>query len=220
MITVFTVVYNNYGHFIPQWNSYMDNQTIKANKVVVLGNNHGADIKYLKDHNIEYVYYNSDNMGVLRNKAMPLIKTLWWLYFSIDDELLPNACHEIVNTNADAVSIRFNVENTDGTLLLNQNSPLFLTPSDVARWRKIKWGGYTAVRRNYDIRYDEHIEVPNLTFHFELYKRKVKIVESDNILIIHHRWDKSHHFVSKENGKRDKCLPYIDKLMKSILNDK
>lgn len=55
-ITVFSIVYNGYGRFIQQWNEYMDKQTIPVKKFVVLGHEHGADMQYLKDNNIDYIY--------------------------------------------------------------------------------------------------------------------------------------------------------------------
>lgn len=39
-ITVFSVVYNGYGRFIPQWNEYLNKQTIPVKKLIVLGQNH------------------------------------------------------------------------------------------------------------------------------------------------------------------------------------
>ena len=54
-ITVFSIVYNNYGRFIQQWNEYMNKQTIPVKKLIVLGKDHGADIEFLKDNNIDYI---------------------------------------------------------------------------------------------------------------------------------------------------------------------
>lgn len=115
-ITVFTVVYNDYGRFIKQWNEWLNKQTIEIDKLVVLGINHNADLDYLKENNIQYVICDSDNMGKLRNAGVEQVKTEWWLYFSVDDELLPNACEEIVNTDADAVSIIFDVIEPNGEI--------------------------------------------------------------------------------------------------------
>jgi len=219
-ITVFSIVYNNYGKFIPQWNEYMNNQTIPVKKFIVLGHNHGADMQYLKENNIDYIYYDSTRMGVLRNKGLERVKTNWWFYFAIDDELLPHACEEIVNTDADAISIRFNAIDVDGKLLKDQKSPHLQSLYDVKNWQNAKWGGYTAVRGNTDLRYNEDVEVPNLTFHFELFRRGLKVVKSNSILVVHHRWSNSHHFKSARDGSRRKSISVIDKIAQELVKEK
>ena len=200
-ITVFTVVYNNYGHFIPQWVEWMSKQTEKPKLLVVLGKDHGANIEWLNENNIDYVLCDSNSMGALRNEGLKKVKTEWWLYFSVDDELLPHACEEIVNTNADAVSLTFDVVEPDGTIKKDCHSPCINTIEELNNWQRC-WGGYVAIKGNTDIRFNEHIEVPNLTLHFELFKRGLKTVRSNGVNAIHHRWSESHHFRSKNIRKK------------------
>lgn len=228
-ITVFTVVYNNYGHFIPQWVEWLRKQTVKPELLVVLGKDHGADIEYLKQNKINYVFCDSENMGVLRNAGLKEVKTEWWLYFSVDDELLPHACEEIINTNADAISLTFDVIEPDGRVLKECHSPCINTIEELNNWQR-SWGGYVAVKGNTDIRFNEHIEVPNLTLHFELFKRGLKTVRSEKSLAIHHRWNESHHFRSKnirkkfvteiEGTKNEIMEEIIEKIIKNIDNYK
>lgn len=200
MITVFTIVYNNYGRFIPQWVEWLKKQTVKPELLIVLGKEHGADIEYLKDNNIKYVLCDSDNMGKLRNAGLEQVKTKWWLYFSVDDELSPHACEEIINTDADAVSLTFDVIEPNGTIKEDCHSPHITTLQELNNWSRC-WGGYVAVKGNTDIRFREDVEVPNLTLHFELFKRGLKTVRSEKSLAIHHRWSESHHFRSKNIRK-------------------
>ena len=199
-ITVFTVVYNDYGRFIKQWNEWLNKQTIEIDKLVVLGIDHNADIDYLKENKIDYVLCDSNNMGKLRNAGLEQVKTKWWLYFSVDDELLPHTCEEIVNADADAVSLTFDVIEPDGRLLKECHSPCINTIEELNNWSRC-WGGYVAVKGNTDLRFNEHIEVPNLTLHFELFKRGLKTVRSNGVSAIHHRWGESHHFRSKNIRK-------------------
>ena len=180
MMTVFTIVYNNYGRFIPQWVEYMIKQTIPPEMIVVLGKDHGADIDYLKEKNIKYVLCDSDNMGKLRNAGLKQVKTEWWLYFSVDDELLPNACEYIIKQDTDAVSIKFDVIEPNGSVKLECLSPCMKSIEDLNGWKKF-WGGYTAVRENKDLKFNEEIEVPNLTMHFELFRRGLKTIRSEKI---------------------------------------
>lgn len=217
-ITVFTIVYNNYGHFIPQWLDYINRQTISLKKMVVLGKEHGADIDYLNKNNIKYIFCDSDNMGKLRNAGVKEIDTEWWQYFAVDDELLPHACEEIVNTEADAVSLRFNAIEPNGDILKDQHSPKITNLDELLNW-KTCWGGYVAVRKNTDLRFREDIEVPNLSFHMEMFRRGLKVVESKSICVIHHRRADSHHFKSAENGSRRKHIEDIEKQMQEIYDE-
>lgn len=201
MITVFTTVFNNYGRFIPQWIEWLKKQSVIPQIIIVLGKDHGADIKHLKKNKIKYYICDSDNMGKLRNTALKHIKTKWWMYFSVDDELLSHACEEIIDTDADAVSLRFNLISVDGSVVEDCHSPCINTIEQLNNWQRC-WGGYVAVKGNTDLRFNEHIEVPNLTLHFELFKRGLKTVRSKGTSAIHHRWSGSHHFRSKNIRKQ------------------
>ena len=215
-ITVFTIVYNNYGYFIPKWIEWLNKQTLKPHILIILGKNHGADLEWLKENKIPYIISRSNNMGKLRNKAFPKINTKWWLYFSVDDELLPHACEEIISSNADAVSITFDAIEPNGKVRKECHSPCITTIQDINNWKKY-WGGYVAVKGNTDIRFREDIEVPNLTLHFEMFKRRLKVVESDNVLAIHHRWSESHHFRSK--NIRKSFVDEIEKTKNEIIEE-
>lgn len=218
-ITVFAIVYNDYGRFIPQWVEFMKQQTVKPEMLIVLGKNHGADIKWLDDNKIKYIKSTSDNMGVLRNEAMKKIKTDFWLYFSIDDELLPIACEEIIKTNVEALSITFDAIEPNGQVRKQLFSPCINSIDDMEKWQQF-WGGYVAIKGNYDLRFREDIEVPNLTLHFDLFKRGIKTVKSKKSLIVHHRWSKSHHFITAENGKRAMFVDEIEKTKNEIIREK
>ena len=215
-ITVFTVVYNNYGHFISQWVEWMSKQTEKPKLLVVLGKDHGANIEWLKENNIDYVLCDSDNMGKLRNIGLKEVKTEWWLYFSVDDELLPHTCEEVTNSDADAVSLTFDVIEPDGTIKKECHSPCITTIEELNNWSRC-WGGYMAVKGNTDIRFREDIEVPNLTLHFELFKRGLKVIRSNGVSAIHHRWSESHHFRSKNIRKQ--FVDEIEKTKNEILEE-
>ena len=188
--------------------------------MIVLGKNHGADIEYLKENKIKYILAEElENMGALRNKGLEQVKTEWWLYFAIDDELLPHACEEIVNTNADAVSIKFDVIDINGKVIKDQQSPHFETISDLDKWKSM-WGGYTAVKGNTDLRYREDIEVPNLSLHFEMFRRNLNVVKSNTILVKHLRREDSHHFRSIKDGTRANSVEAIEKQKEEVKKEK
>jgi len=93
-ITVFTIIYNNYGQFLDKWLSCIKQQTIQPKEIiVVLGKNHGVDIG--KYEGVKFLLFDSDVMGTLRNIAITNKRFKKCLYFSVDDELLPNAIQQI-----------------------------------------------------------------------------------------------------------------------------
>ncbi len=61
-ITVFSVVYNGYGRFIPQWNEYMNKQTIPVKKLI---KNQNKEIKEEtnKDKSIKKTTKNKNKLG-------------------------------------------------------------------------------------------------------------------------------------------------------------
>ena len=64
-ITVFTIIYNNYGKFLDKWLKNLYKQTVRPSKIiVVLGKNHDVDRFKYKD--ITFILKDSDNMGTLR----------------------------------------------------------------------------------------------------------------------------------------------------------
>jgi len=93
-ITVFTIIYNNYGEFLPDWLWYLKQQTEQPKEIiVVLGKNHGVD--KTKFDKVKFIECDSDVMGTLRNEAIRAKRFKKCLYFSVDDELLPNALADI-----------------------------------------------------------------------------------------------------------------------------
>lgn len=218
MITVYGIVYNGYGKFIPQWVDWLKKQTIKPKMIIGLGKDHGADMLWLEKNKIKYIECNSDNMGVIRNATKKHIKTKWELYLSIDDELLPHACEEILNSpdDVDAVSLNFDAIEPTGEVSYNCHSPMINTLDELQNWKKC-WGGYVAVKGNHDILYREDIEVPNLTFHFELFKRNLKTVRSSTVCVIHHRWAESHHFRNQHRNFISQIDAVKDEMFKEEL---
>jgi len=108
--TVFTIIYNGYGEFLDTWLWCVRKQTLQAKEIiVVLGTDHGVDVtKYDK---VKFLYCDSDVMGVLRNAAIMNKRFKKCLYFSVDDELLPNALMEIDKKfiqGYKAVGLKFN----------------------------------------------------------------------------------------------------------------
>ncbi len=216
-ITVYTIVYNKYGKFIKKWVKMLKKQTVVPNILIVLGHDHGADLDWLKKNNLNYIYYDSDNMGKLRNIGLQEIKTTWWLYFSVDDLLYPHACAEIVNTNAPAISILFDVESPEKVISYEQLSPCFQSLKDLSEWKKFKWGGYIALK-NKDIKFREDVEVPNMLYHLDLFKAGIKPVFSKSSLGLHQRRLDSHHYKSEKNGSRIPIQKTISKEISNYLN--
>lgn len=209
-ITVFTTVYNNYGIFLHQWIENIKKQTIKVNKIViVLGLNHGADIdnlkKLLEGYEYEFVFYDkSACMGLLRNLAIDKIDTTWRLYFSVDDELLPNAIEEIYNKSKDndAVTLKY-IDEKPGRTSIERESAHY-NMDNIKRWVGLyPVPGYIANKNKINgevIRYESH-DIPNYPFLFMLAYMEINIDHTDNICAIYHRRPNSHGDKAQKNNK-------------------
>lgn len=203
-MTIFSIVYNNYGKFIKQWNENIDNQTVKVKKIIALGKNHGADLQYLKDNNIKYIETESSNMGYLRNRALELVKTKRWLYFSIDDELLPNAVEEILKQKTDLVALRFIHEDKE------LNSAFIKSEDDIKYWKERFYiEGWVSCNKK--IYYKEDIEIPNFPWLFDCYKAKLSYSYTDKPVAIYKRWDGSHGRISEREHHYIKYGEEVDR---------
>ena len=167
-MTVFTIVYNNYGVFIPQFNECLDKQTVKVKKLIILGKNHGADIDYLQANNIEYVEIDSDSLPVLINKGLELVNTEWHLFWTIDDELLPNACEEIMKVDADVVALKFYVGEDIVTSAIMQSE------EEIQNYMNLFYYEGWVANRNNKIYYREDLEIPLWVNRFDLFRAGLK----------------------------------------------
>lgn len=209
-ITVFTIVYNGYGEFIPQWLENLNNQIIRPKKIiVVLGKNHKADIDWLKQQNIEIINSKSDVMGTLRNKAIEKIETEWMLYFSVDDKLLPNAIEEIKNKSKyDALALRYLEKTTNGDVYKRQSGII----DSYLKWRKIPIPGYIAVKRQFNnkILYYEEVEIPNYPYLFLIKHSGMKITNTDNECAVYKKREGSHGDIALKTNNFKKYSEFID----------
>lgn len=203
-MTIFSIVYNNYGRFVEQWNKYVDNQTIKVRKILALGKNHGVDIQFLKDNNIEYVETDSSNMGYLRNRALELVKTERWLYFSIDDELAPFTVEEIFKKNTDLVALRFVFNGKE------YKSAVVLSEDDIKFWRNRYYiEGWVSCNKK--IYYKEDVEIPNMPWLFDCFRAGLTASHTDKVVAIYHRWEGSHGKISEQFHHYIKYANEIDR---------
>lgn len=201
MMTVFTIVYNNYGKFLPNWIENMQTQTVKPKIIIVLGKNHGANEdlinKMLKHFDHKIIYSESDVMGTLRNLAIKEIETEWMLYFSVDDKLLSNAVEEITSEECDVVALRFINKEANGREY-NKKSGIF-TKENIKNWRELTAiPGYIAVKGKY---YYEDIEIPNYPYMFQLASKGLKQKHSKNICAIYQRRTTSHGYQSSRKNR-------------------
>ena len=208
-ITVYTIVYNNYGKFLPDWIDNMIKQTFKPNIILVLGNNHGADIdlikEKLKSFNYKLIYTDSNIMGILRNFAIRASTTDWNLYFSADDELLSNACEDIIHCDSDVFALKF-IDRSINNVDTIRESAMF-NKSEITKWDHLyKIPGYAAVKGLY---YYEDIAIPNFPFLFKLSRLKLKQQHSPNICAIYHRRTTSHGAMAQQTHKWEEYKVYI-----------
>lgn len=210
MLTVFTIAYNGYGKFLNKWveNAKQSN----ADKIiVVLGKEHGADIKYLKSQDVKVIESDSEVMGTLRNLAIDESDTEWLLYFSADDELLPNAKDEIINKSKyDVVCLKYIEVSTNGVECERKSASFNKT--DLRNWRKNTIPGYIAFKREINgvtVRYED-IEIPNYPMLFYLASIDAKFVNTKDVCARYIRRPKSHGYNSARNGKWQEFTKTLD----------
>lgn len=110
-VGIATVVYNDYGRFLPRWLKSIEALNVKPTEiVVVLGKNYGD--KYLPvawAPNIKIVKSDSDNLGELKNLALENLTTEWVVNLSVDDEILPWAIEEFSKhtKNKDVIACKY-----------------------------------------------------------------------------------------------------------------
>lgn len=192
-MTIFTIIYNDYGIFLDQWLENIYNQTEKVDKIIViLGKNHGVDKSKYKD--ILFIESDSDVMGELRNLAIDQVETEWMLYFSVDDILLPNAVEHIKSYNDyDVVALTFNDIAVSGQIKVRKSA--IFNKYDMIHWRTLyNVPGYIAVKSNINgikPKYEE-IEIPNYPYLFMLARLTDKQIQTSEVVAEYRRRSNSH----------------------------
>lgn len=218
-ITVYTIVYNQYGKFLKQWITSIEEQVVQPKEIiVVLGENSGVDKKEFK--NIKFIDYNSSVMGTLRNVAIKEIKTEWMLYFSVDDVLLPNAISEIATKSIDndAVALKF-IEK--GEFDFEKESAFFKNIREVLSWKKTNIPGYVAVKRkiNNKINYYIEDEIPNYPYLFQLYLKKAKGSSTNNACAHYLKRKDGHGRTSYSAGRYEEFCKKINNILNEMFED-
>jgi len=224
-ITTFTIAYNDYGKFLPQWIDNIKKQDTKVEKIIiVLGKKHGANIKkleeQLKDIDYEIIKSKSSRMGTLRNEAIRKIKTEWMLYFSADDELMPNAITEIEQKSKDndVIALRYIDVDVNGGETPRESAIIPL--ECVLDWKKeYMVPGYIAVKRKHNNRilYYENIEIPNYPYLFLLASKGLKMANTDQVCAMYRRRKHSHGDLAIQNNKFIDYSIIIDESAKHYL---
>lgn len=217
-ITIFTIVYNNYGQFLPQWIRNIKKQTRSvSNIVIVLGNNHNVDLDYVKfllqDVNYKIIEYNDTIMGILRNQAVKIIDTEWMFYFSVDDELLPHAIDEIYKKSLtyDVVSLYYISMFTNGNI--ETHNSICIDAKDIINsTTSATVPGYIATKTmfNNEKLFYENIDIPNYPYAFYLASLGMKFGLTDDICAIYHRRENSHGDKAKKNKEYLEYRKYIN----------
>lgn len=227
-ITIFTIAYNGYAKFLEQWiNNLKDNTTKPKKVVIVLGKNHGGNLKEIKKMlnwtKYDIIESDSDNMGYLRNQAIKVIDTSWMLYFSADDKLLPNAIEEIKNTSKNCSAVCLNYIDKDELGVETPRYSASFTKEDMMHWnKKFPIPGYIAVKRKYKnkILYYSEIEIPNFPYLFMLADKGVKVKNTSELCAIYLRRKGSHGDIAFEKKRFVDFSKVIDKIAYNYYNNK
>lgn len=217
-MTVFTIVYNGYGKFLPHWLYCIKKQSLQPKEIiVVLGKNHGVTER---PDNVRFIECDSDVMGTLRNVAIKNKRFKKCLYFSADDELLPNAIMAIekkFSQGYQVVGLKYNDLITIGnkTTANGKTTAIYAgsvrnsyLPEDTRQWRKSNIPGWVAVNGTYEY---EEIEIPNYPYLFKLKSLELPMAQTDEIVANYKRRKGSHGDIAKEGNFQNKFVQEINK---------
>lgn len=180
-ITIYTIVYNDYGKYLPQW---LENvKKTKANILVMLGTNHNANLDVL---DVPFIIADKG----LHNIALDNITTEYAMFFDVDDVLMENAVNEILEKNTDVVALKY-LERYKGNETIKNSA--IMTKGNFESWKTISTPGYYAFRRilNGDIMYFDNVSVPKFPHLFKLANRGATMTHTDNVCAIYNR-EKEH----------------------------
>ena len=226
-LTVFTIIYNDYGKFLDDWLKNLRKQTLKPKEIiVVLGKGHNVDITTYKG--VKFIECDSDVMGVLRNEAIKAKRFKKVLYFSVDDELLPNAIQQIdlkFNQGFNLIGLRYldrsiiaTKEDINGNIsYLHKDikrESYIPTAKAIKNWRKSGVPGYIAVNGKYEY---EPIEIPNYPYIFKLVREGLAVAHTDEVVAIYHRRKGSHGDTSVKQRRFKEFASIIDSYAKEEL---
>jgi len=94
-IGITTIIYNNYGRFLPQWVNAINQLKVRPTQVtIVLGKNHGIPPAILWPVGVKVIETEEEGLGKLKNIAMENTPTEWVMGLSVDDQILPWALDE------------------------------------------------------------------------------------------------------------------------------
>lgn len=178
LLTVFTIMYNGYGRFLPQWCATMAAQTTPVCATIVLGRAHGAtelEIATARTApNVNIIIADTeDTMGTLLRIAARATTTSWALRVDADDILMPHAAAHIAQMapKYDAIGLMYRKVTPRGQHIgPPAHSAIFPKLSDILKWRKkYELPGYLACRTHFYAQHPyEETEIPNYPFLFEL----------------------------------------------------
>jgi hypothetical protein len=220
-ITIFTIVYNNYGVFLDRWVKFVK-RTHPKEIIVVLGKNHGVDTSLFEG--VKFIECDSDVMGTLRNEAIKAKRFKRCLYFSVDDELLPNATQQIMkkmDQGFKVVGLKYN-----DIIIIGNKTTAKGEKSDICagtvrdsfigepkNWRKSNVPGWVAVEGKYLY---EEIEVPNYPYLFQL--KDLPKANTEEVVANYKRRKGSHGDIAKEGNFQSKFVEEIEKWRKHYDN--
>ena len=207
-LTIFTIIYNNYGIFLDVW---LENIK-KSNPdeiIVVLGKNHGVDKTKYKG--IKFIDSNSDVMGTLRNLAIDNSTSKWLLYFSVDDELKANFKIHL-DDSYDAIALTYVDEDLNNQAKIRKSA--IFNKGNIYFWQRLyAVPGYIAYKKvinGVKVRYED-IEIPNYPFLFMLASIGAKQKQTNTICATYKRRENSHGDISNKQKRFIDFTKYIDK---------
>lgn len=215
-LTIYTIIYNNYGHFLNEWVLSIARQRINIGMVVVLGKNHGLEIdnvKYFEELGVKFLY-NEDEiiMGKLYNQALKYIKTEWVFKLDVDDTLHENFSDEFLDKKSDYDSIILKYFEYYNNNVVSKKSAK-ITVENMLHWRQNPVPGYIVCKRKYDnkVLLYEEVEVPNYPYLFQIATLNFNATHSDKECVNYRRRKGSHGDLALGNDSLKIYGKFVDK---------
>lgn len=209
-IGIYTIAYNGYGKFLPQWCEAISNLTVMPEQVVIglFGEDHGLSHEdRIKCYNllkgIDFKIANLGdhvNIGTDRNRAVALLNTKWVMLVSADDVILPDAISILAKRDkpsADVIICPYIERLLDGNERVIE-APKSLDKNSLLNWHSSWLSPYSVFRRSF---WEEHpyenIEYPNIPFAFSFAAYGARFAVADKPCAIYIKRSDSHY------GRRD-----------------
>jgi len=232
-IGIFTICYNGYGRFAPQWCRSIARLTRKPKMAVIaiFGDSHGLTDKIQTEcreilHDIQFkIVHKGEHttLGMDRNKAVEETTTEWIMLLSIDDIVLPIAIEEYEKYDRHDIDViacpHFTIDLAGGEPILHK-APKDFSMNAMLDWRHYWLSPYSPFRRSF---WEKHPyfdgELPNAQQTNSFAVHGARFARTDIPCVNWIKRKESHHTRIRKTEEDQKLIDqFLDDRVKEITN--